>query len=606
MQFKVNIETNLQMLLLQEDTDGDKKITIEDKGPQKFELISTEGKSYLVNGTYHLSNLLQELVIAKNEGKTETIIPLSKIEEPPFDRISRMIRDYFWDGLTRTIDKEGIEKIVQDEKSESTEKIIYVPFGDTLAQKYFVKVANEIGNIKVEILPEIITPEYVLSINNKPGILSLALENRNGDIKGIPFVVPGGRFNEMYGWDSYFESIGLMIDGKTHLAKAMADNFDYQIQHYGKILNANRSYYLTRTQPPFFSSLIKEVFENSKEKNIDWLKERLNTAIKEYETVWMVDGKRLTENGLNRYYAEGIGMPPETEEGHFKSILSVFAKKHNLSLDEFETKYASREIIDKELDIYFIHDRSLRESGHDTSNRLEDKCASLNTVDLNSLLYKYETDFAEIISTYFDGTFISSKGKKYSSEYWLEKSGKRKELINKYLWNNEDGIYYDYNIETKKQEIFISATTFYPLWAKICSKEQAEKLVVNILPKLIEKGGVVSCTKESRGIVDENNPQRQWDYPYGWAPHQMLIWKGLLHYGYEKEVLDLIEKWLHMIAQNATDYNGTVPEKYDVVDATHKVFTEYGNVGTEFEYITQEGFGWMNASFQLGLYLLKD
>jgi alpha,alpha-trehalase len=85
-----------------------------------------------------------------------------------------------------------------------------------------------------------------------------------------------------------------------------------------------------------------------------------------------------------------------------------------------------------------------------------------------------------------------------------------------------------------------------------------------------------------------------------------MIWKGLLNYGYDDVAQELIYRWLYMITKNAVDYNGTIPEKYDVVDATHKVFAEYGNVGTDFEYITQEGFGWMNASYQYGLYLLKD
>ena len=86
----------------------------------------------------------------------------------------------------------------------------------------------------------------------------------------------------------------------------------------------------------------------------------------------------------------------------------------------------------------------------------------------------------------------------------------------------------------------------------------------------------------------------------------MMIWKGLINYGFEDEVQELIYRWLYMITKNAVDYNGTIPEKYDVVEATHKVFAEYGNVGTDFEYITQEGFGWMNASYQYGLSLLKE
>ena len=125
------------------------------------------------------------------------------------------------------------------------------------------------------------------------------------------------------------------------------------------------------------------------------------------------------------------------------------------------------------------------------------------------------------------------------------------------------------------------------------------------IPLLKEKGGIASCDQKSRGKISSTRPQKQWDYPNGWAPHQMMIWKGLQNYGFHAEMQELIYRWLFMITKNAVDYNGTIPEKYDVVIATHKVFAEYGNVGTEFEYITKEGFGWMNASFQYGLSLLE-
>jgi alpha,alpha-trehalase len=122
----------------------------------------------------------------------------------------------------------------------------------------------------------------------------------------------------------------------------------------------------------------------------------------------------------------------------------------------------------------------------------------------------------------------------------------------------------------------------------------------------MEKGGIAGSTEESRGEISKNRPARQWDYPNGWAPHQMMIWKGLINYSFNNELQELVYRWLFMITKNAVDYNGTIPEKYDVVAATHKVFAEYGNVGTDFEYITQEGFGWMNASYQYGLSLLEE
>ena len=597
--FHLNIESTLKKLIAQEDTDGDKKITIEDQGPKAFDLKSTDGITYTIKGTYPLSNLLQELVIAKNEGEQIAEIPLSKIEELPVSRFSRMIRDYYWKGLTRTMDAKGIEGLIHDTKNESLASSVlrvYVPFNDENAFNYYKGLEGKYS-IQVIKLPEVVTPLYVKNLNDTPGILALKLESKGQDIKGVPFVVPGGRFNEMFGWDSYFESVGLIIDGKVELAKAMADNFQYEIEHYGKILNANRSYFLTRTQPPFYTSLVREVFEVIQDKA--WLKQHLETAIKEYETVWMVEGKRLTKNGLNRYLAEGIGITPEAEFGHYDAVLRPYASKENLSISEYTKAYIEGSIINKDLDHYFIHDRSVRESGHDTSYRIEGNCADLNLVELNAMLYKYETDFAELIQDEFGGVF-----KSYTSDYWFKKAELRKETVNKYLWNEDQGLYFDYNVETKQQSHFVSATTLAPLWANMCTKQQALKLVDTAMPLLKEKGGIAACSAESRGEITADRPQKQWDYPSGWAPHQMMIWRGLNNYGFFEEAQELIYRWLYMITRNAVDYNGTIPEKYDVVDATHKVFAEYGNVGTDFEYITQEGFGWMNASYQYGLSLL--
>ncbi len=598
MKFEFNVAETLEKLLSQEDTDGDKKITKEDKGPKNFKLIAISGETLIIKGTYFLSNLLQELALAQNAGLEEIEILLTKIEEAPTHRISRMIKDVFWNDLTRTIDEDGISKIVGDDKTVSGVKRIYVPYTDVSAQEYYIQIAPKYG-LEVIVLPKKITPEYVKSINTQPGILSLKLENE----KGVPFVVPGGRFNEMYGWDSYFESVGLLLDGRVDLAKAMVDNFCYQIEHYGKILNANRSYYLTRTQPPFLSSLIREVYQTDEFIEKKWLEHVLITAIKEYETVWMVKGKRLTDNGLNRYLAEGIGIPPETESGHFDEVFSEYAEKYNLSVLDFVSKYQSGKIIDKDLDAYFVHDRSLRESGHDTSWRLDNVCADLNTVDLNSLLYKYEIDFAYLIETYFCDKFkIGSKI--YTADYWLRKAEERKSKMNTILWSATNKGYFDFNIKSKSLTDFGSATNFYPLWAKCCNQEQAEQMVIVLMRDFKVKGGIVSTAKKAIETIAKGNVQRQWDYPNGWAPHQMLIWKGLLNYGFKEEAQELAYRWLWMITRNAVDYNGTIPEKYNVVSCTHKVYAEYGNVGTEFHYITTSGFGWMNASYQYGLRLL--
>ncbi|HVO73248.1 MAG TPA: trehalase family glycosidase [Ignavibacteriaceae bacterium] len=612
----VNIKQTLSALEEDEDTDKDKRITIEDphingteRGDKKFWVKGIDNKLYEISGTYFLSNLLQELKLAEETGKDTAELEGKKIFEPPADRISRMIREYYWDGLTRRIDEQGLAEILQDEKTQTVDgnKYIYVPASDNLAYNFYSGIAKKFSNVKVEEIPENITGDYVRKLNGYHGLLTLGLrKDADGKLSAIPFVVPGGRFNEMYGWDSYFITVGLLQDNRIELAKDMVDNFVYEINNYGKILNANRTYYLTRSQPPFLTSMIRAVLEHlpKNRETKEWLKQSLEAAIKEYSEVWM--GKdHLTSTGLSRYFDIGSGISPEVEPGHFDEVFAPYVEKHNMSVHDFEEAYKSGKIKEPELDKFFVHDRAMRESGHDTSYRLIDQCANLLTVDLNSLLYKYETDIAELIRDEFGGSFrINSKDEKDSE--WLKHAEKRKELIIKYLWNPGKGMFFDYNFIEKKQTGFVSATTFYPLWAGLANKEQAESLVRNALPLLEFTGGIGGSTEESRGPVSEERPLRQWDYPFGWAPHQVIIWKGLSNYNFNKDVQRLIYKWLYTISSNAAKYNGTIPEKFDVVKRSHDVFAEYGNVGTKFAYITREGFGWTNASFQLGINLLSE
>lgn len=599
----VNVDQTLSALENDEDTDNDKKITVEDTGDKSFVVQTTDGQDVLIESTYYLSNLLQELAIAKNKGISIAQLDIQRIKEQPADRLSRLIKTQYWDNLTRRVDREGLEKILTDTKtSDSLLRRLYVPSTDSIGIAYFKNLESDFENFEVVILPKDISPEYVKSINDQPGILSLKIEEG----KGLPFVVPGGRFNEMYGWDSYFEGVGLNTDGREDLSKAMIENFAYQIEHYGKILNANRSYYLTRSQPPFLTSFIRETYQSLNKNDEVWLRKMTKAAMKEYFEVWMVQDEKLTENGLNRYYAEGIGIPPETEAGHFDEQLQVFSDEYNMPLNEFIEAYQNQSIPNKDLDEYFLHDRSLRESGHDTTWRLDGVCADLNTVALNSLLYKYENDFAYLIKTYFDNSF-EYNNQSFNSEYWLDKADRRKALVNDLLWDETNNSFYDYNFETQQPLVYESATNYYPLWAELASEEQAKHLKNRLLETLKAEGGILSSSKTSVQKFATSDVARQWDYPNGWAPHQMLIWKGLMNYGYDEVAQELIYRWLWMITKNATEYNGTIPEKYDVVNRTHKVYAEYGNVGTEFDYITPSGFGWMNASYQYGLSLLdKD
>jgi len=133
----------------------------------------------------------------------------------------------------------------------------------------------------------------------------------------------------------------------------------------------------------------------------------------------------------------------------------------------------------------------------------------------------------------------------------------------------------------------------------VAGPEQTQRVVDTALSELEAPGGLAASSRASVAGAARAAP-RQWDYPFGWAPHQILAWEGLRRKGYSEQANRLTYRWLYMISKNAHDYHGIIPEKFDVVRRSHEVFAEYGNVGSDFSYITREGFGWMNASFQLG------
>lgn len=614
---RVAIEPTLEALIADEDTDGDKNITIDDprvpgttRGDKRFVLRASDGRPFEIAGTYPLSNLLAELKIAQESGNDSVALAYHEIFEAPVEHIARCIKSRYWKGLTRTIDEEGLPHVFRDEKSRSSTGVnyVYVPHDDSVGAGYFQGVARRHPDWHMEIvaLPATITAEFVRALDGRHGILALGLQrNASGTLQGVPFVVPGGRFNELYGWDSYFIVLGLLHDGHYSLARSMVDNLVYEITHYGKILNANRTYYLTRSQPPFLTSMARAVYERLPRSMASkrWLTRVIEAAILEYDNVWM-GRERLTETGLSRYDDSGIGPPPEVEAGRFDSLFAHAARDHGVSPAEFRDGYTKGVLHSSRLDEVFRHDRAMRESGHDASYRLLDNCADLVTVDLNSLLYKAESDIAEIIAREFNGS-VTLGGTIQRAGAWRERARARRELMTRFLWNEREGMFFDYDVVTRHQTPYQSATTLYPLWAGLASGAQAARIVASAVPLLAMPGGIAASTEQSRGQITPVRPQTQWDYPFGWAPHQMLAWSGLRRYHYDRLARDLAYRWLYMLTLNACNYNGTIAEKYDVVSRSAQVFAEYGNVGTKFSYITREGFGWTNASFVVARALLN-
>jgi len=629
----VPVPQNLWRLVAQEDTDGDRKITVHDH-TTPFEIRDEKGADVrAVTNEYQLSVLMQELKAADNQHQETIAMDDLQLNENIVDRTHRFIKDKFWDALTRRIDAGHIDRVVHDPKAASKYDYIYVPAADTNALKYFQaleKTKNDRHHsppLRVVALPspDKITGAYVRDLDGEHGILSLALEtNADGKIAGVPYVVPGGRFNELYCWDSYFIVLGLLQDGRSDLARSMADNLLYEVRYYGKVPNANRTYYLTRSQPPFLTSIIRAVYDSGTvDKN--WLASALKTAMTEYQTVWL-GRDRLMKIGpyeLSRYYDSGNGPCPEVEPGHYDEpmqpwMAQVRPENPNLPLTPYRflneylycRKYSDLKVDGMTLDEFFKHDRAVRESGHDTTHRFDDRTADFVSVDLNSLLYKYETDFADLIENEFRGKLPGINGEQGGAEFWRQRATKRKAAMMALMWDEQRGYFFDYDFVNKQRSTYISATGLWPLRAKMldtnnpAEMKSADRAAVFACEKLEQFAGLSATAKESVESARRHDG-RQWDYPYGWAPHQMLAWQGFRNYGLDADAGRLAYRWLYAIAKNAHDYNGMVPEKYNVVTGSHDVFVEYGNVGTKFSYIATEGFGWMNASFEVGMNYLS-
>src|SRR5215207_2527282 len=370
-----------------------------------------------------------------------------------------------------------------------------------------------------------------------------------------PYVVPGGRFNEMYGWDSYFTQVGLVRDGEMGLAKNMVDNFLYQIEHYGRILNANRTYYLSRSQPPFLTQMILNVYRKQPDKA--WLQSTI-PAVEKYYRFWTEEPHLTRETGLSRYFDLG----------------KDYYGKHDVKDYDLGQYYDKEK--DQFTDLFYKGDRSMRESGFDPSNRFGPFNIDIiryNPVCLNSLLYLMETDAAEIMKTL---------GRPREARRWLARAEARRRSVNRLMWDEKDGLYYDYDFARGAVRRYPFATTFYPLWVGIADRRQAARLVSNL--RLLERAGGLQTSTNASGS--------QWDAPFGWAPLQMIAVEGLRRYGYREEADRITANFLSTVLKEFIQYK-TIVEKYDVVRRE----SETGG-GIKFGYdYNVIGFGWTNAAF---------
>ena len=392
-----------------------------------------------------------------------------------------------------------------------------------------------------------------------------------------PYVVPGGRFNEMYGWDSYFIQVGLLRDGEVERARDLADNFVYEIEHYGTLLNANRTYYLTRSQPPFLTRMVLGVFEKTGDR--DWLRSTW-PAIDKYYRFWTTEPHLIPALGLSRYYDVGEGPAPEVladerdAEGrtHYDRVREYY-RSHEVKAYHLPLFYDAK--ADRLTDLFYKGDRSVRESGFDPSDRYGPFSVDIvhyAPVCLNTLLYRMEEDAAAIRRLLGDPA---------GEKQWTARAEARRERIGRYLWDSEAGLYFDYSFKAASRRRYPFATTFYPLWAGIATAGQAERVRRN-LPLLEAPGGLLTSSE-----VTGN----QWDAPFGWAPLQMIAIEGLRRYAYHEDADRLSRKFVSLVAKEFREH-GVIVEKYDVRRRESDV-----SAGIRFGYSSNEvGFGWTNAA----------
>jgi len=511
---------------------------------------------------------------------------------------STAILDYIhasWDTLSRSMT--DCHSLV-DPKLNGAPSILYLPADVTIPPSVAALKAQ--CNVDVEHLPKVVTRFGELRLTDipKPGLLYLPNK----------YVVPGGRFNEMYGWDSYFIILGLLREGKLGLAQGMVENFFYEIEHYGGILNANRTYYFTRSQPPFLSSMIRDVYDASgsnptqQAKAKVWLARAYDYAQQDH-ALWTSPIHAAGKTGLARYYDIGKGPVPEQEDdsSYYPDVIRWLlahpevktnylieapdnpnAKEQsmlaNLSCDPRFSHVCARAHVDGHwlTADYYKGDRAMRESGFDPSFRwgpFDGSTQHYAPVCLNSLLYKYERDLAWM---------ATQLHKPDDAAKWNAEADARKTAIDKYLWNPAKGMYFDYDFQKGEQATYNYITTFYPLWARAASAEQIAGVEKNL--NLIERPGGIAMSDYDSGV--------QWDLPFGWAPTTWLAIDGMVIAGDATDAVRTSQKFSKTIEEGFA-HDATIREKYNVVSGNAKV-----DVATGYK-TNVVGFGWTNAVYLL-------
>jgi len=519
----------------------------------------------------------------------------------PVERISRLIRERYWDELTRTLDERGIDAFTR-RRSETGSLTIFVPYSDPMSLDYFTHLAAQRpeAQLEVRLLPENIRENPGAFLIERGGPLGLRLHrSATGKVAGVPFVAPCESCNELRAWDSYFIVSGLLKDGRVELARAIIDNCLYEVEHYGAVLSANHTSALGRFHPSLLSSMATACYGRLPRdaSSRRWLAEVLCAAIVEYRNMWL-SPRTICECGLSRY-PESRTMS-ERHDNIRNDVRRLRALRARAIGRSSQAEAPSSRGGDTARSQTRQSKRPTLEPG--ISRQTIQSISDLAPLDLNTILYKTESDIASILAGEFKGKLICPDGSVEYASTWKAIAAKRKKLIRRYLWNARQGVFLDYDWRRGVQGSSIGATSFYPLWAGLATQKQAEQIVQSVLPLLEGPGGLMSSPVKESDVVGEKSST--WSIPYGWAPHQIVLWQGLIDYGYADIARRMAYKWVYGVTLHALRFDGELPDKLDVGSVGGSRLSESENPDVEFSSSSRGGYGWTNASYQIGVNLL--